>query len=177
MQDHTISIPFNRQSYLKKQRIVWALILKTVLVSYIIYTIVTVMVLGTGIAIDSKGGLPLISLLGIIMLITIVLKYRALYTTRKSFYAKARHIAYYYERESIIQTYTFASDALHYTDQHKQLKLSWSLFEPVTTVKNVLILRTKYDEQIILLLSDEDVDTATYREVLGVLTEMTGSGD
>src|SRR5476651_1670400 len=161
MQDKTISIPFNSQSYLRKQKVVWALILKAVVVSYIIYTAVTLLVLGTGIAVDTKGGFPIISLLGIIMLITILLKYRTLYTTRKSFYSKARYIANKHQQEGIIQTFTFTADALIYRDQYRELKLRWPLFEPVTSVKDIILLRTKYDEQIILQLSGDDVDTQT----------------
>jgi len=157
--------------------VVWALILKAVVVSYIIYTAVTLLVLGTGIAVDTKGGFPIISLLGIIMLITILLKYRTLYTTRKSFYAKARYLANKYQQDGIIQTYTFADDALLYRDQHKVMKLSWVLFEPVTSVKDIILLRTKYDEQIILQLSQEDLGAGTYQEVLGILTENTGVGE
>src|SRR5476651_1004261 len=106
MQDKTISIPFNSQSYLRKQKVVWALILKAVVVSYIIYTLVTLVVLSTGIAVDRSGGFPIITLLGIIMLITILLKYRTLYTTRKSFYAKARYIADKFQKDAITQTFT-----------------------------------------------------------------------
>jgi hypothetical protein len=173
MQEKTITIPFNRNSYLHKQKAVWMLIQKEVLGSYIIYSVVTIIVIVCAYFIDSRGGMPLLSIIALIMLISILTKYRELYLARKRFYGKARYTANKNEQENAYQTYTFSDEGLGYKDLHRRMQLSWVLFEPVEHFKKNLILRLTEDGQIFMMLSTDDIDYTSFEEIMEILKEKT----
>jgi hypothetical protein len=177
MQDIVLPVPFNRDFYLRNQKLIWSLTLGDVSSGYIIYSIVTVLILAVGITVDRKGGPPIISLAGIIMFITMLLKLRELYRARKVFFAKTNCVADKFEQNQTIQIFRFTDRGIEYQDDYSETKLTWELFEPVSSIKNNLVLKLKEDEQIYLILSMEQIGAAMFNEIEAILIEKTTVND
>lgn len=171
MHEIVLTIPFNPYFYWRNQKLAWSLTVGAVSTGYIIYGIVTALVLIVGVSTDSKGGPPIVSLAGIIMLIAVLLKLWAMYRARKAFFTKAEEVAAKFEASQTTQMFRFTDEGIEYEDPFSTANLSWQVFDSVSIVKESLVLKLKEDEQIYLVLWVDEIGPARYDEIKTFLTD------
>ncbi|QKJ30784.1 hypothetical protein HQ865_13840 [Mucilaginibacter mali] len=172
MQDKVVRIPFNRQAYLNNQQVIWDLMYKEVSPSYIIYIVVTAVVLITGLIIDLKGGLPLTTIIGICMLISISLRFRQVRKVHRNVFNRAETQADRMEAGSGIYTYTFNQQGIIYQDDETIMTHTWDDFEPLKVHKLYhLLLYLKEKEAVQYVISQEEVGEDVYNGIYMLLLE------
>lgn len=172
MQDKVIRIPFNRQAYLNNQQVIWDLMYKEVSPSYNIYMVVTGIVIIIGLIVDLKGGLPLTSIIGICMLISISLRFRHVRKVRRNIFERAEMQADEFETGSGFYSYTFNQQGITYQDDHIANTHHWDDFEPVTVYRLYhLVLYLKEKETVQYILSQEELGEDAYNAVYMLLLE------
>lgn len=172
MQDKVIRIPFNRQAYLNNQQVMWHLMYKEVSPSYIIYIAVTAIVLITGLSIDLKGGLPLTTIIGVCMLISILRRFWEAGQVRRNVFARAAAQADQFEAGSGVYTYTFGLQGLTYQDDQTIINNSWEDFEPLVVYKLYhLLIYLKEKEAVQYVISQEEVGEDVYNGIYMLLLE------
>lgn len=172
MQDKVVRIPFNRQAYLNNQQVIWELMYKEVSPSYIIYMVVTGIVLITGLIVDLKGGLPLTSIIGVCMLISISLRFRHVRRVRRNIFNRAEIQADDLAAGSGVYTYTFSDKGITYQDDHATITHNWDDFEPLVVYKLYhLLLYLKEKEPVQYIISQEEAGEDVYNAIYILLLE------
>jgi hypothetical protein len=175
MQDKVVTVPFNRQAYMNNQQVIWELMYKEVSPSYYIYIVVTAIVLTIGLILDLKGGLPLTTIVGIGMLISILLRFRHVRIVRRNFWDRAEIMADKYENELGYYTYNFTDQGITYRDNQSIVEEDWELFEPlVIRIPDTLLLYLKAKEPVHYIISKEEVGEANYYAITAILLEKLG---
>ena len=174
MQEISVTVQFNRHTYMDGQQIIWRLMYKSVSASYMIYMAVTALVVIIGIVVDSRGGFPITSIVAAGMVITILLRFRHVYAVKKAFFGRAAAVAGKYENALKTYTYTFNDEGLTYADKERALKLAWPLFEPVTLLDDALVLYLKEEDKVHAIITRAEVGDAHYNAIYNILKERTG---
>ena len=177
MQEKVVNITFNRDAYIDGQKIIWSLMYKGVSGSYMIYIAATVLVLIVGIVVDSRGGFPITSIIGVGMVITILMRFRHVHVVKKAFFGKAWATARKYEEDLIEYTYTFNDYGLTYRDKERALTLSWPLFEPLTLLDDAVVLYLKEEDKIHAIITRAEIGDEHYYKLYEILKEKVGVSD
>jgi hypothetical protein len=171
MQDKVITVPFYRAHYIDNQKFVWGLMYKEVSPSYIIYSVITVFVLIIGLSIDLRGGLPLTTIVGICMLISIFRRFWEASVVKKKFFTDAEAMADKYESELGNPTYAFTDAGVTYTDNLGTTQQSWDTFDRFIPYQDILLLRTKESDKVSLVLSCYQLSDNDFIDIKRIFTE------
>jgi len=175
MQEKIISIPFDHDKFLKSQKIIWSFSFKKVLKSYIIYTVIPIILLVIGLKTESTDRFPVGIIFGSAMLFYILLKWSEVFEKRNKYLTRIRIISERFNQESMECTFIFSENEIEYKDKEKYYKLNWSLFNPYLIFKDTIFLISKDTEAIQFTFSRDEMSDENYNEICIILEEKIGS--
>jgi hypothetical protein len=174
MQEKTITIPFDRDEFLKSQKIIWLFSFKKIIKSYLLYTIAPIIILTLEYTSEIKEPFSLGLFIGWGLLIYASLKWNEFFQKRKAFFKRAEIFANRYAQESIDCTFTFSKNVIQYEDNEKLYKLNWSLFDPYITFRNSILLIAKDMDSIMFTIGKNEVGNENYSEICDFLKDKIG---
>ncbi len=171
MQEKIVKIPFNKEFYIKSQRVVWAYGYKKSQSYNIFNTVMVIILLFEGFMFGDRKGFSFILTLGTGSAIYMFLTWFNIFFRRRRVFKVIDKSALAYERAQLDCTFTFSDDKLLYFDYEKLYQLKWNVFNKVIVFKDYVLLTQKYTNGIAFVFSRIQLGDEEYKEVYDFLRE------
>ena len=153
--------PFNKQDFIRGQRIRWEihwLKNRRQLINYSIFSII-ILAIGIVARTEEEPTNPFIFLGVGATVATLLFVYFRIFSKRR-FSKKTEEVAEKFDKLKMDCTYEFSDDAIKYWDSEKTLEFKWTVFTNYSFYKNylILILNNSLIESYIFEKTESDID-------------------
>ena len=168
MREKVIKIPFDRHAFLESRKVAWSFFSKKHLKSFIIYTVLSISILTSGIIFDIRDAFPVGIVVGSGMLVYLFFKWSEFFQNRTKHLKKAESHALHYEDELMDFNYIFSDDSFEYFDKEMSIKFIWPLFKSFVIYKNNVMLILK-DGRGSFTINKSQLAAEEYNELCDIL--------
>ena len=170
MQEIIIQIPFDRQDFIRTQKLVWKFMSKKVIKTNMTYTIMVIVVALLLLTPERLNRYPVTSAFIIGIAIYFLFSWVGFYERRVKFFKRMNSLA----SNASGCNFIFSDSGIEYSDAEKLYKHSWPLFSRFVIIDDTILIILKESSAVLFTLSKKELGESNYTTVVEILKEKLG---
>jgi hypothetical protein len=173
MQEITIQIPFDRQDFIRTQKLVWEFMNKKYIKSNTIYTMLSIISAFVLLRPETEIRFPFYTAIISGCLFYFLYSWVGFYERRVRFFKRVKNLANNSATNSGC-SFIFSDYSIEYSDAEKLYKHCWPLFSRFIIIDDTILIILKESSAVLFTLSKKELGEGNYAAVCELLKEKLG---